>query len=184
MQPHRRQLHSHHRAVVDLQPLFHRDVAHMILAEAQGQIGLLQRRIGFGIGRVDPALHIRRLVDELHHLPDENIALAIHQIVAQFCQLQTFLRRHEIALGGRYLCHSESLLSDFYTHRSRNGTSGNRPSEQHRRTGPRRPDVMPFLRAHRNTDPAAYRRYDPADCGAAAAAAPSRHPMSPASCDR
>ena len=100
------QLHAHNAAGAELHAALHRHTGRIAADRAQHDIGLFQGLVGLGIGRRDAVLYTCRAVDQLHHLAHQDIALAVHQVIALRGQRQTALGRHQVRFCRKnLLCH-------------------------------------------------------------------------------
>ena len=95
--------HPHDAAGRERQPVFHRYGVGDVITDAVGHVGPLQGEIGLRVGRIDPGLDGGGAVDQRHHLPHDDIPLAVEELEADFGQRQGFFGVDEIAFGGEYL---------------------------------------------------------------------------------
>ena len=85
-------------------PFFHRYGVGDVITDAVGHVGPLQGEIGLRVGRIDPGLDGGGAVDQRHHLPHDDIPLAVEELEADFGQRQGFFGVDEIAFGGGNTC--------------------------------------------------------------------------------
>ena len=103
-------LHAHHAVIGDMQTVVYRNGFREIADDAKGDVGFLQRLIRRLVGLCDLLTQHAHIFYLLHHLAGQDIALAVHQLIAHGGQRIGLLCGDQVALGRKDLlvCHRYS----------------------------------------------------------------------------
>ena len=99
------QLHPHNGAVAQGQGVVHIHRLRDAVADAQADVGRLEGGVRLGKDGVDLSLQLLGGVHHAHEFPDEDVALAVHQLVARLGQHPGALGGDQVALGGQQIGH-------------------------------------------------------------------------------
>ena len=102
-------IHAHNTAVTNGDAVVQRNTFGDLIDHTQGDIGVAQGSIGLIEDLIHFVAELLSLIHQPHHLPDEDIALLIHEVIAHGGERQGLFGGDQITFGRKdLLCHYAS----------------------------------------------------------------------------